>query len=57
MQVFRVDDMTCGHCVQAITRAVKAVDPEASVVVDFLVEVLVVVGNVSLQFLVFRYEV
>ena len=30
----RVTGMTCGHCVSAVTRAVKAVDPEASVQVD-----------------------
>ena len=30
----RVEGMTCGHCVSAVTRAVKAVDPEADVQVD-----------------------
>jgi copper chaperone len=30
----RVEGMTCGHCVGAVTRAVKAVDPEANVQVD-----------------------
>ena len=30
----RVNDMTCGHCVSAVTRAVKSVDPEAEVQVD-----------------------
>jgi copper chaperone CopZ len=30
----RVDGMTCGHCVSAVTRAVKSVDPEADVRVD-----------------------
>lgn len=29
-----VKDMTCGHCVSAVTRAVKAVDPQAEVQVD-----------------------
>lgn len=29
-----VKDVTCGHCVSAVTRAVKAVDPQASVQVD-----------------------
>ena len=29
-----VKDMTCGHCVSTVTRAVKAVDPQASVQVD-----------------------
>jgi copper chaperone len=30
----RVEGMTCGHCVSAVTRAVKAVDPAAEVQVD-----------------------
>jgi copper chaperone len=30
----RVEGMTCGHCVSTVTRAVKAVDPEANVEVD-----------------------
>ena len=29
-----VDDMTCGHCVSSITKAVKAVDPGALVRID-----------------------
>lgn len=29
-----VKDMTCGHCVGAVTKALKAVDPQASVDVD-----------------------
>ena len=31
--VFKVDDMTCGHCASAITRAVKEADKDARVVV------------------------
>ena len=31
---FTVPDMTCGHCVATITRAVKAVDPAAEVKAD-----------------------
>lgn len=34
MQTFRVDDMTCGHCVATITRAVQAADPDARVSTD-----------------------
>ena len=30
----RVEGMTCGHCVSAVTRAVKAVEPGANVEVD-----------------------
>jgi copper chaperone len=34
MQVFNVEGMSCGHCVRAITQAVQAKDPAASVRVD-----------------------
>lgn len=30
----KVQGMTCDHCVQAVTRAVKSVDPQADVRVD-----------------------
>jgi copper chaperone len=33
-QSFNVQGMSCGHCVQAVTNAVKAVDPAAEVKVD-----------------------
>ena len=31
---YQVPDMSCGHCVQAITQAVKGVDPQAGVTTD-----------------------
>lgn len=31
---FNVPDMTCGHCVSTITKAVKTEDPKAKVDVD-----------------------
>jgi copper chaperone len=31
---FQVDGMSCGHCVKAVTQAVKSADPQAAVVVD-----------------------
>jgi copper chaperone len=34
MIVFNVNDMTCGHCVGAVTKAVKSVDPAATVSVN-----------------------
>ncbi len=34
MITFQVDDMSCGHCVAAITRAVKDADGKAQVQVD-----------------------
>jgi copper chaperone len=34
MITFQVDDMSCGHCAAAITRAVKDTDRDAQVQVD-----------------------
>lgn len=34
MQVFTVTGMTCGHCVRAVTDAVRGVDARAAVEVD-----------------------
>lgn len=34
MTNFRVNDMTCGHCVGTITKALKALDPRAQVTID-----------------------
>jgi copper chaperone len=34
MTTFRIDDMTCGHCVGTITRALQALDPAMEVQVD-----------------------
>jgi len=34
MIALRVAGMTCAHCVRAVTDAIKAADPTASVVVD-----------------------
>ncbi|MDO8300765.1 heavy-metal-associated domain-containing protein [Lacisediminimonas sp.] len=31
---YRVKDMTCGHCVAAITQAVQQADPAATVNID-----------------------
>ena len=34
MITFEVKDMTCGHCVSTITRAVKSADKDALVQID-----------------------
>ena len=34
MTIFEVKDMTCGHCVSTITKAVRAVDQGAKVQID-----------------------
>ena len=33
-QQFQVEGMSCGHCVGAVTNAVKTLDPQAQVKVD-----------------------
>ncbi|MFM1991660.1 MAG: hypothetical protein RJA99_4617 [Pseudomonadota bacterium] len=34
MFTFKINDMTCGHCVGSITAAVRSIDPAATVQVD-----------------------
>ena len=34
MIAFEVNDMSCGHCVSSITRAVKSLDKDAEVRID-----------------------
>lgn len=34
MQDFKVEGMRCGHCVRAVTEAVRSVDPNATVDVN-----------------------
>lgn len=34
MQVFKVQGMTCAHCVRAVTSAIQSEDPAADVQVD-----------------------
>ncbi len=34
MITFEVNDMTCGHCVSTITKALKATDKNAKVAID-----------------------
>lgn len=34
MQQFKVQGMTCNHCVQAIHSAITGADPQAKVVID-----------------------
>ncbi len=41
---FEVNDMTCGHCVGAITKAIKTVVPEADVAIDLSEHVVRVEG-------------
>ncbi|MGI4982538.1 MAG: heavy-metal-associated domain-containing protein [Janthinobacterium lividum] len=34
MSVFNVEGMSCQHCVQAVTQAVRRTDPAAQVTID-----------------------
>ncbi len=34
MITFEVNDMSCGHCVATITKAVQSADPKATVQID-----------------------
>ena len=46
MQTFKVDGMTCGGCVGAVTRAVQAVDKDAKVEVDLASKIVKVDSKV-----------
>jgi copper chaperone len=48
MIAFEVNDMTCGHCASTITKAVKASDRDAKVVID-LAQRLVLVEPAEAQ--------
>lgn len=49
MQVFVVEGMSCGHCVKAITQAVQAKDPAASVRVDLAAKEVGVESALTVQ--------
>jgi copper chaperone len=44
---YQVDDMTCGHCVQTITQAVKDLDPGAEVAVDLAAKQVAVTSQAA----------
>ena len=49
MQVFSVEGMTCGHCVRAVTEAVKSMDPSAKVKVDLAAKHVSVQSELSTE--------
>ncbi|MFJ7314679.1 heavy-metal-associated domain-containing protein [Pseudomonas sp. NPDC098747] len=49
MQVFNVQGMSCGHCVRAVTQAVQAKDPAASVRVDLAAKEVGVESTLSAE--------
>lgn len=42
---FRIEDMTCGHCVARVTKAVRGADPDASVDIDLSSRVALIDGR------------
>ncbi|HEX2530927.1 MAG TPA: heavy-metal-associated domain-containing protein [Burkholderiaceae bacterium] len=44
---FHVEDMSCSHCVGAITKAVQAADPGASVEIDLSQHLVRVTGTAT----------
>ncbi|MDK1493783.1 heavy-metal-associated domain-containing protein [Sinorhizobium sp. 7-81] len=34
MQRYKIDDMSCGHCVSTVEKAIRGIDPAAKVNVD-----------------------
>lgn len=42
MLTLNVPDMTCGHCVSVVTKAVKSVDPDAAVTTDLSAQTVTV---------------
>ena len=47
MQVFNVEGMTCGHCVKAVTQAIKSQDSAAKVTVDLAAKEVSVQSQLS----------
>ena len=47
MLMFRVDDMTCGHCASTIARAVAQVDRDARVQVNIGEKIVSVIADAS----------
>lgn len=42
MIAFQVNDMTCGHCVSTLTKALKAADKDAQVTIDLAQRLIMV---------------
>lgn len=49
MQRFNVQGMTCGHCVKAVTSAIKDRDPSALVQIDLPTGEVIVESNLAAQ--------
>jgi len=49
MLTFKVEDMTCGHCVGVITKAIKAEDESAKVEIDLLTKTVKIESRESAE--------
>ena len=47
MNIFQIDDMTCGHCASIINKALIDIDHEAKVIVDLGRHIVSVVSTNS----------
>lgn len=45
MSIFKVPDMTCGHCVKSITEAIMEVAPSVEVACDLSTKLVTVTGQ------------
>lgn len=44
---FKVENMSCNHCVRAVTNAIRVLDPQAGVEVDLASGIVQVTGQVE----------
>ena len=52
MHEFKIPNMSCGHCVRAITEAVKQADPQAEVLIDLAARQVQVQSELAAEALV-----
>lgn len=46
---FRVEEMSCNHCVRAVTNAIRELDPQAQVEVDLATGIVQITGQVAAE--------
>lgn len=46
---FKVEKMSCNHCVRAVTNAIRELDPQARVEVDLANGIVQVIGQVPAE--------
>ncbi|MBP0943440.1 heavy-metal-associated domain-containing protein [Pseudomonas alliivorans] len=52
MQLFNVQGMTCGHCVRAVTQAIRDEDPAADVQVELASKQVKVASTLSAEHII-----